>query len=128
VSRFIEFTEEDDEGEETVTRIPAEFEICYECRGEGRHTNRNIDGNGITASEWAEDWDEESRETYLSGGYDVDCEVCDGSGKILVPSTENLTEKQKESLERYERQQEQNARWDAEDRHTRRMESGGYDY
>jgi RecJ-like exonuclease len=122
--RTIRFAYEDDDGNETEFTIPARFEICDECRGEGRHTNRNIDGNGITASEWEEDWDDESREAYFRGDYDVDCEECDGSGKVLVPETENLTPKHREDLERYEERQAEWARWDHEDRMTRRAESG----
>ena len=56
--------------------------ICPECHGEGKHAHA-IDGNGITASEWAE-WEPEERETYLAGGYDRTCEECDGSGKVKI--------------------------------------------
>jgi hypothetical protein len=61
---------------------PAHWEICSRCSGNGTHVNPNIDGNGITSSEWAE-WDEDEREGYFSGRYDVQCEDCSGSGKIL---------------------------------------------
>lgn len=70
-----------DDGEDyaTVTLLlPGKNEVCGECQGDGRHTNRNIDGNGITQSEWNE-WDYEDRETYMSGGYDVTCTECHGN-------------------------------------------------
>lgn len=77
----------DPEEELQDVELPGEFEVCGRCRGRGRHCNPNIDGNGITSSEWAE-WDEEEQETYLSGGYDVACEECHGARVILVVDRE----------------------------------------
>lgn len=69
----ITITIEDADGFDVEHELPTKFEVCDGCRGKGTHVNRNIDGNGITAGEWAE-WDEDDRETYMSGGYDVTCE------------------------------------------------------
>lgn len=67
---------------EMSVQIPAKWEICDVCDGNGTHVNRNIDGNGITTDEWnGPDWDDESREMYMSGGYDVACEANCSNGK-----------------------------------------------
>lgn len=75
----IKFTYENDDGEEIEGVLPAKFEVCGRCRGNGTHCNPSIDGHGITSDEWnGPDWDDDSRETYLRGGYDVTCESCGG--------------------------------------------------
>jgi RecJ-like exonuclease len=78
----------DEDGEEITP--PMRWEICTRCEGEGTHTNPNIDGNGITASEW-EEWDDDERDGYMSGRYDVACDECNGSGKIHVVDLERCT-------------------------------------
>jgi hypothetical protein len=114
------------EGEKTV-ELPAMWDICNRCKGEGTHINPNIDGHGITGEEWyGPDWDDESREAYMSGGYDVACEAGCTAGKVLVPDEEACKQEPLKSLlEKYKEQQDRNARYDREDRHTRYMESGG---
>jgi hypothetical protein len=49
-------------------------------RGEGTCVNPNIDANGLTAEDFAEDPD--FAEDYFGGVYDVRCAACGGSGKI----------------------------------------------
>ncbi len=120
------FTLEDDEGEEKVRDLPTVFVVCSTCKGAGAHVNPSIDGNGITASEWRDDWDPEERETYMSGGYDVQCFECHGQRVVAVVDEEHLPPKDLEFYIKYLKVQSDYARWDAEDRHTRRMESGGY--
>lgn len=73
----------DDETAEYEAELPIHFEVCDRCRGKGTHTNPSIDGHGISAEEWANDWDDESREMYMNGGYDVSCEEC--GGRRVVP-------------------------------------------
>jgi len=115
----IVFIEERDDGEEVEHVLPARWEICDRCEGDGHHVNPSIDGNGLTAEDFE---DEDFREGYFGGRYDVRCFTCSGSGKVLVVDAERAD---KRLLEAYERQQAARARWDAEDRATRRMESGG---
>lgn len=109
--------------EDLEFEIPLCWQICSNCDGNGEHTNRNIDGNGITASEWENDWDEEERETYMSGGYDVTCKECGGTGKVYGPNYDAMTQAQTEILENH---LNVSAQMDYEDAYTRRMESGGY--
>jgi len=69
---------EDYELEEVQFALPAYEVECYRCRGKGSHVNPSIDGNGISAEEWENDWDYEEREAYWNGGYDVSCYECQG--------------------------------------------------
>ena len=105
--------ENEDGGEEEIV-LPVRYEVCWRCKGRGSHCNPNIDGNGITAGEWAE-WDDEEKDTYLSGGYDVVCEKCDGRRVLPEVDRENADEKavtiydeweESESLSRAEEAQE----------------------
>jgi hypothetical protein len=104
--------------------LPACWAICERCKGEGTHVNPNIDGHGITAEEWQNDYDDESREMYMNGGYDVSCEAGCTGGKVLIPDVAVCNALH---LAEYMKQQERAAQYDAEDRHTRFMESGGRD-
>ena len=60
------------------------WEICECCEGRGTRDNPAF-SNGITSSEWQDEWDADEREDYLNGRYDVACSDCGGSGKVLVP-------------------------------------------
>lgn len=113
------------EGDEVEVGVPGMWEICSNCRGNGTHVHRAIDGNGITGSEWAE-WDQDERETYLSGGYDVACDEGCIAGKVVVPDEDRCSAREKEMLERHYAQERVNAQVDAEDAYYRRMECGGY--
>jgi hypothetical protein len=108
--------------EEIEEEIPSVYEVCDRCGGEGTHTNPAIDGNGITASEWAE-WDYEDRENYMNGVYDVTCEECNGANVILCPDYDMMTEEQ---IKKYEDNLKAERQYNYEDAYIRRMESGGY--
>ena len=64
--------------------LSSKWAICGQCNGEGTHVNPSIDCGGITQSEWEDEWDYEEREAYMSGRYDVQCQACEGSGKVRV--------------------------------------------
>ena len=99
----IAFVYEDDQGDEIEIELPARYEVCGRCRGEGSHVNPSIDGHGITEDEWnGPDWDDESRDAYMSGAYDVACEVCNGDRVVLVPDEERAD---RAMLARYEETQ-----------------------
>lgn len=83
---YITFYDDDD----NELRIATTKEVCPTCRGEGKHVNRNIDGNGITADEWYNEWGDEEREMYMTGGYDVVCEECKGENVIDVPDEDDV--------------------------------------
>lgn len=74
--------------------IPIEFQLCDLCRGKGTHVNPSIDSNGITEEDW-HDWDDDEKEGYFNGMYDVDCYCC--GGEKVVPIISNcLSENEKE--------------------------------
>ncbi len=75
-------TPEDKYGvDEIVHDLPGRWAICPNCNGNGQHDHPAF-SNGITSSEWAE-WDDDDREHYMNGRYDVQCQDCEGSGKVL---------------------------------------------
>jgi len=65
--------------------IPFHWVICGNCQGRGSTVNPAIDGNGLTAEDFAEDPD--FREDYFSGVYDVPCAVCKGRRVVPIPDS-----------------------------------------
>ena len=50
--------------------------LCPVCEGEGKTVNPEIDSNGLTSEDFAEDPD--FAEAYMSGAYDITCKACKG--------------------------------------------------
>ena len=96
-------TVEDEEGEEREIEVPFSLEVCGTCEGKGSHVNPSIDSHGISAQEWAEDWDVDSRESYLSGGYDIPCTECAGKRVVPEPDLTKLSPEDREAVEDAER-------------------------
>lgn len=95
------FVIENDAGEEI--EVPATREVCHTCDGKGLHVNRAIDGHGITMDEWnGPDWDDDSREGYLTGRYDVPCEECGGNNVVPVPDMERMTPEERALVETWQ--------------------------
>ncbi len=105
-------------GLERTLSLPAKYEICNQCRGKGTHVNPNIDGHGISAEEWHNEWDEESRENYMRGVYDVRCHSLCENGKVLVVDFDKLP---KRLADRIMKEQGDKAAYEAEAAHERRM-------
>jgi hypothetical protein len=61
--------------------IPTTFAVCPGCNGRGVH---DCFPGGISAEQWAEDWDDESREGYFRGDYDRVCGECGGKRVVAV--------------------------------------------
>lgn len=72
----------------TTTKDP--WMICPACQGEGKCVNPNIDSNGLTAEDFADDPD--FAEDYMSGLYDVTCGACNGRGSIRKSHKRTLRE------------------------------------
>jgi hypothetical protein len=108
---------EDDKGLETEYRIPSKMVVCGRCGGNGEHCNPSIDGNGITQDEWAE-WDDDDRETYMRGGYNVTCYDC--GGRNVVPSVDwdSLSDELAALVDDYYQRE---AEYEAEREYERRM-------
>jgi hypothetical protein len=96
---------DDDDGIER--ELPTRWETCDVCDGKGTHVNPNIDRNGLTAEDFAEDPD--FREDYFSGRYDVSCNRC-GGRKVVAVVDEDACEP--EYLKIYRELQE--AEWQAD--------------
>ncbi len=60
-------------------QLPIKRIVCPRCNGEGKHVNPSIDGHGLTAEDLQDD---DFRESYFSGVYDVRCEECKGNNVI----------------------------------------------
>lgn len=78
----ITFTMLDEETAEVEVELPAKYEVCGRCDGEGKHVNPSVDGNGLSREDF--DQDPDFREAYFSGVYDVQCEECSGRTTVLV--------------------------------------------
>ncbi len=78
--------------------VSAVYEVCGRCDGHGQHDHPAF-ANGITSSEWhGPDWDDDSRDSYMRGVYDVPCERCKGARVELVPDESGLTSWQRSVL------------------------------
>lgn len=60
-----------------VVDLPSKWEICGTCDGHGYHAHA-VDGNGFSSDDF------DDYVTYFSGGYDSQCEGCEGTGKVSV--------------------------------------------
>lgn len=112
--------DEDDPANWREERIPAKYEICERCDGEGKHTNPAIDGRGLSREDFDE-LGEEFEEDYFAGRYDIRCEECKGERVVLVPDRERADP---ESLKKWDEQQEEDWRSDEMYRMEMRAEYG----
>lgn len=62
----------------------AHYEVCGVCDGRAAHVHPDIDRNGLTADDFAQDPD--FMESYCRGEYDVVCTGCGGRRVTLAPS------------------------------------------
>lgn len=108
---------ETDEGKEIEIVVPFKYEVCDRCNGKGTHVNPAVDGHGISPEEFEEDPD--FKADYLAGAYDITCEVCGGLRVEAIIDEENV-DKTPEYLAWVEAE-EQRMRWEAEERHARKM-------
>jgi hypothetical protein len=84
----INWTREDAQGEEETVVVPAHYEVCYDCEGEGSTLMESLRG-AFTQEEFEDCFDDdESKEEYMRGGkgrYGVTCKTCAGRTTVLVP-------------------------------------------
>lgn len=111
-ARTISFEIYDNDGNSHTIELPAKYEVCGRCEGEGSHVNPNVecDGGGFTASEWNEacSEDPEFADHYFGGLYDIKCKECDGKRVVLVIDKDAIhTDEQKEDLAKLEKQREE---------------------
>lgn len=103
--------------------FPCQMQVCGTCDGKGKHVNPSIDSHGISAAEWEEDWDEDDRDDYIGGLYDVTCYECHGANVVptLVPIDETKDPLRARILKFMEECAECRAGCDAESEMERRM-------
>lgn len=118
------FSLSDNDGIETEHVLPGRWEVCARCRGEGKHVNPAVDGNGLSAEDFAEDPD--FREDYMSGVYDVVCEFCEGRRVVAVLDEEQCSAEQLAAYATHERSEAEYRELYASERRLRQMESGDY--
>lgn len=94
--------------------LPAKRILCPVCEGAGSHVDPAVDGHGLTAEDLQ---DEEFREDYLAGVYDVPCEACIGEKVVLIPDETHLGKRIIKGIRRFEREQIQ---WRNDDYYERR--------
>ncbi len=73
------------EPEELPTR--GRWIVCTVCEGEGTTVNPDIDSNGLTHEDLEDD---DFRENYMSGAFDITCKACNGKRVILPERLEEL--------------------------------------
>lgn len=67
-------------------KLPGKYEVCTTCHGRGHHSRRF---GAISMEDFhGPDWDEDSREAYIRGDYDEQCETCKGQRVVLVVDRE----------------------------------------
>jgi hypothetical protein len=93
----IGWEEEDGSYIEDEVEVFVEYDVCPTCDGVGHYVNPSIDSHGISEDEWYGEWDEDEREHYMSGGYDIPCNECGGTRVVPIIDT---TRNSKELVER----------------------------
>lgn len=99
-------------GREYTLTLPAMNELCERCHGDGKHVNPSVDGHGLTALDFD---DEDFRQDYMQGRFDVRCEECLGERVVKVVDEERLTKRQRlpwENLQEEEREAAQERAWE----------------
>jgi hypothetical protein len=102
----IDFVTEDDDGNETEHKLPANYAVCSGCDGHGTHLNPSIGNHAFTGEEFEREFDEDQRAEYCRRGgiYDVQCRTCNGVRVVPVVDREACrTDEQKETLALYDR-------------------------
>jgi len=92
----ISMTLRDRDFNEVTVEMPAHFEVCPRCEGTGTHVHEGVDGNGLSAQDFAEDPD--FKEQYFAGVYDVTCTECCGKRVVPVVDVQKCTYAQKRLL------------------------------
>lgn len=101
------------------------FEVCPECEG---HGTSSAHLGSFTASEFAEQFDEDEARDYFAGAYDRKCEYCNGDRVVKVPGCEitgeTLRERQNSMDTMCEPCAEMHAQWEMEAERRAEMRMG----
>ena len=85
------------DGEIPTVSLAFDWVICDYCSGNGGHSRRL----GVISPDTWNDWDDETRRAYGNGHYDIDCDACNGSGKVRELDLEQAPTEVAEWIERY---------------------------
>lgn len=86
-AQTISFETENEEGIERTIVLPGKPAVCRTCRGKGHRVHPDVDGNGLTAEDFAQDPD--FAEDYMAGRFDITCSECNGN-KIIIQVDRNM--------------------------------------
>lgn len=114
--RTIKWTRESDDGVREHYTLPAMWALCDECGGEG---SSSAYLGAITEEDREQNWSHDEWSDYVSGGYDKQCTVCKGEGKVLVVDERACTDK--ELLREYLEQLADEAEYERTCAYERRM-------
>ena len=92
--------------------LPAVRIVCPTCEGKGTTVNPSIDGHGLSSEDMADD---DFRESYFRGDYDIKCEECAGNKVVETVDYDSLSLKMKDRLDRAEQRRasdEREAAWE----------------
>ena len=88
------WTRTHEDGSEEEVQLPAKWEICTTCEGEGK-------SSAYLGVIQPEDWDPEELEDYMRGVYDRRCEDCKGEGKTLEVDLDRMPTELRTAYEAY---------------------------
>lgn len=80
---------------------PGKKVVCTYCNGMGAHS-RHL---GAIPLEEFDSWDDEDRDNYLDGAYDMVCEECRGERIVLEPDFNSMSEEDRKAYEEYVREE-----------------------
>src|ERR1700678_339673 len=127
MSHTINLTWVDEFGNDLAHSFPAVNEVCDRCEGHGTHLTPSIGEHAYSSEEFCESFCEpEDRAEYFKRGgiYDVQCEACHGANVVAVVDRAHLSPADKEVFASFMVYENQQTKWDAEDRATYSTESG----
>jgi DnaJ-class molecular chaperone len=106
---------DEDQGEESrVVSLPTKFKVCPTCEGRGKHCQHL----GAFTQDEMDEHGPDFREDYMAGVYDKTCETCDGQRVVAVVDRDAIAVSRNPdftmALEQYDREQEADREWRAE--------------
>lgn len=102
-------------GVEFELSLPAKRIVCPCCDGAGTELRGGLKGLAISDESMQDD---DFRESYFGGDYDVQCSECKGENVVLVVDETKLSPRM---LERYHRALQAKQDYELEKAHERRM-------
>ena len=103
-------------GRHFTLKVPSIRVVCPRCNGEGVHDHSAF-SDGLTSDDLN---DQDFRESYLSGNYDVECEECNGLRIVDEPNFEVIEKRWPTIFKAYMEDLEQQRIADAESAAERR--------